>query len=73
MNRRKRTLKGVRFSTRGSSTGSNTLGSATTDSQSTRDGTLTQSAKQVPATPAETTKGTKRKRGPTNMKDIWNL
>ncbi|PPS19746.1 hypothetical protein GOBAR_AA00829 [Gossypium barbadense] len=52
MNRRKRTLKGVRFSTRGSSTGSNTLGSATTDSQSAGDGTLTQSAKQVPATPA---------------------
>ncbi|TYH19901.1 hypothetical protein ES288_A05G388800v1 [Gossypium darwinii] len=53
MNRRKRTLKGVRFSTRGSSTGSNTLGSATTDSQSAGDGTLTQSAKQVPATPAD--------------------
>ncbi|TYH95692.1 hypothetical protein ES332_A12G124000v1 [Gossypium tomentosum] len=70
---RTRTLKGVRFSSRGSSTGSNTLGSAATDSQSTGDETPTQSAEEVPATPAEATKGTKRKRGPTNMKDIWNL
>ncbi|XP_052882224.1 uncharacterized protein LOC128290561 [Gossypium arboreum] len=70
---RTRTLKGVRFSSRGSSTGSNTLGSAATDSQSTGDETPTQSAEEVPATPAEVTKGTKRKRGPTNMKDIWNL
>ncbi|KAB2097954.1 hypothetical protein ES319_A01G205900v1 [Gossypium barbadense] len=73
MIRRKRTLKGVRFSTRGSSTGSNTLGSTATDSQSTGDETLTQSAEEVPTTPVETTKGTKRKRGPTNIKDIWNL
>ncbi|PPR85334.1 hypothetical protein GOBAR_AA35360 [Gossypium barbadense] len=66
MNRRKRTLKGVRFSTRGSSTSSNTLRSAATDSQSTGDGTPTQSAEEVLATPAETTKGTKRK-----CKPIW--
>ncbi|KAB2097959.1 hypothetical protein ES319_A01G205900v1 [Gossypium barbadense] len=51
MIRRKRTLKGVRFSTRGSSTGSNTLGSTATDSQSTGDETLTQSAEEVPTTP----------------------
>ncbi|TYH06000.1 hypothetical protein ES288_A08G123300v1 [Gossypium darwinii] len=68
-----RTLKGVRFSSRGSSTGSNTLGSAATDSQSIGDETPTQSTEEVLATPAEATKGTKRKRGPTNMKDIWNL
>ncbi|KAG8480380.1 hypothetical protein CXB51_024550 [Gossypium anomalum] len=70
---KRRTLKGVRFSSRGSSTGSNALGSATTDSQSTRDETPTESVEGVPATPAEATKGTKRKRGPTNMEDIWNL
>ncbi|MBA0661981.1 hypothetical protein Goklo_006191, partial [Gossypium klotzschianum] len=68
-----RTLKGVRFSSRGSSTGSNTLGSAATDSQSTREETPTQTAEEVPATSSEATKGTKRKRGPTSMKDIWNL
>ncbi|KAG8479239.1 hypothetical protein CXB51_029833 [Gossypium anomalum] len=70
---KRRPLKGVRFSSRGSSTGSNTLGSAATDSQSTGDETLTQSVEEVPASPTEATKGTKRKRGPTNMKDIWNL
>ncbi|KAG8496469.1 hypothetical protein CXB51_007551 [Gossypium anomalum] len=70
---KRRTLKGVRFSSRGSSTGSNALGSAATDSQSTGDETPTQSVEGVPATLAEATKGTKRKRGPTNMKDIWNL
>ncbi|KAG8503259.1 hypothetical protein CXB51_001216 [Gossypium anomalum] len=53
--------------------GSNTLGSAATDSQSTGDETPTQSVEEVPASPTEATKGTKRKRGPTNMKDIWNL
>ncbi|KAK5812174.1 hypothetical protein PVK06_027589 [Gossypium arboreum] len=58
---RTRTLKGVRFSSRGSSTGSNTLGGAATDSQSTGDETPTQSVEEVPATPAEATKGTKRK------------
>ncbi|MBA0810593.1 hypothetical protein Gohar_002570, partial [Gossypium harknessii] len=44
-----RTLKGVRFSSRGSSTGSTTLGSAATDSQSTREETPTQTAEEVPA------------------------
>ncbi|MBA0819516.1 hypothetical protein Gohar_021370, partial [Gossypium harknessii] len=44
-----RTLKGVRFSSRGSSMGSNTLGSAATDSQSMGDETLTQIAKELPA------------------------
>ncbi|KAG4189899.1 hypothetical protein ERO13_A08G252566v2 [Gossypium hirsutum] len=53
MIRRKQILKGVRFSTRGSSAGSSTLGSAATDSQSTGDGTPTQSAEEVPATPAD--------------------
>ncbi|KAK5794957.1 hypothetical protein PVK06_036211 [Gossypium arboreum] len=70
---KRRTLKGVQFSSRGSSTGSNALGSVATDSQSTGDETPTQSVEGVPATLDETTKGTKRKRGPTNMKDIWNL
>ncbi|KAK5776404.1 hypothetical protein PVK06_044363 [Gossypium arboreum] len=70
---KRRPLKGVRFSSRGSSTGSNTLGSAATDSQSTGDETPTQSVEEVPASPTEATKGTKRKQGPTNMKDIWNL
>ncbi|PPS02295.1 hypothetical protein GOBAR_AA18364 [Gossypium barbadense] len=51
----------------------NALGSAATDSQSTGDETPTQSVEGVPATLAEATKGTKRKREPTNMKDIWNL
>ncbi|KAK5772126.1 hypothetical protein PVK06_048397 [Gossypium arboreum] len=53
--------------------GSNNLGRATTDSQSIVNETPTQSAEKVPATLAEATKGTKRKRGSTNMKDIWNL
>ncbi|TYG99385.1 hypothetical protein ES288_A10G191400v1 [Gossypium darwinii] len=60
---KRRTLKGVRFSSRGSSTGSNALGSVATDSQSTGDETPTQSVEGVPATLD----------GPTNMKDIWNL
>ncbi|KAG8480897.1 hypothetical protein CXB51_025477 [Gossypium anomalum] len=48
---KRRPLKGVRFSSRGSSTGSNTLGSAATDSQSTGDETPTQSVEEVPASP----------------------
>ncbi|KAH1108598.1 hypothetical protein J1N35_012366 [Gossypium stocksii] len=51
---KRRTLKGVRFSSRGSSTGSNALGSAATDSQSTGYETPTQSVEGVPATPAGT-------------------
>ncbi|TYI06888.1 hypothetical protein ES332_A10G190200v1 [Gossypium tomentosum] len=47
---KRRTLKGVRFSSRGSSTGSNALGSVATDSQSTGDETPTQSVEGVPAT-----------------------
>ncbi|MFQ6657769.1 hypothetical protein Gotur_027310, partial [Gossypium turneri] len=49
-----RTLKGVRFSLRGSSAVSNTLGSAATDSQSTREETPSQTAEEVPATLAGT-------------------
>ncbi|KAG8473257.1 hypothetical protein CXB51_035232 [Gossypium anomalum] len=41
-----RTLKGVQLSSRGSSMGSNTLGSALTDSQSTREETPSQTAKE---------------------------
>ncbi|MBA0561078.1 hypothetical protein Golob_017932, partial [Gossypium lobatum] len=45
-----RTLKGVRCSLRGSSAVSNTLGSATTDSQSTREEAPSQTAEEVHAT-----------------------
>ncbi|KAK5775506.1 hypothetical protein PVK06_043403 [Gossypium arboreum] len=61
-----RTLRGVRLSSRGS----NTLGSAATDTQSMREETLSQMVEKVPSTSAE---ATKKKRGLTNMKDIWNL
>ncbi|TYG36726.1 hypothetical protein ES288_D13G086400v1 [Gossypium darwinii] len=47
-----RTLRGVRLSSRGFSTGLNTLGNALTDSQSTREETPSQTAKEVLPTSA---------------------